>query len=529
MPFHTDDDRGRAEAALRESEEDLRIALQSIGDAVMTTDSSGRIVRMNPVAEQLTGWNVADAQGKPLTEVFRILNELTREPVESPVDRVLREGSVVGLANHTILIARDGIERPIANRGAPMRDAEGRIRGVVLVFRDQSEERKAERALRASEQRSRRLVESAMVGLWVFDADGKTTFMNDRMTHMLGITLEEGLRTPVAEFVAPELRPLLAERIALRKAGVGGSYEQKFRRKDGSDGWAILESGPLLDAEGRFDGILTTATDITERRRAEQELRALNETLERRVEERTAELTAANQELETFSYSVAHDLRGPLRGISGFASILATEFGDQVGNEAKGYLRRIQLGAERMAQIIDALLDLARLSRAEPRREDVDLSALARRELDQLRAQEPERPVETSVADGLVAHGDRHLLHALLANLIGNAWKFSRPRNPARIEVGSEEVDGLPTFYVRDNGAGFDMALAHKLFAPFRRLHSDTEFEGSGIGLATVQRIVRRHGGRVWAESTVGGGATFRFTLGVAHEGPLAVLHPRTE
>ena len=638
----SDESRKKAEAAARRREEDLRITLQSIGDAVIATDASGRVVRMNPVAERLTGWGAAAATGKQLSEVFRILDERSREPVESPVHRILREGSLVGLANHTVLVAGDGTERPIADSGAPIRDDEGRTRGVVVVFRDQTEERRAEQALRESEQRASRLVQSGVVGIVISDPEGNIHEANDAFLSIVGYSRDDlrdgavsgrtlntperdrtdavarrqlatqgiaqpwekelfrkdGSRVAVLTGVAT-LDPTRGEHVAFvvdlsdrKRAEVAlraseerwrlasqiaqvGAFEwniqtgenawtpalesmyglqhgdfgktqrswealvhpedraaavarvqEAFRslsavegewrvvHPDGSVRWLVGRFQILRDERGNPQRLVGVNVDITARKRMEEEARALNENLERLVEERTAELTAANQELESFSYSVAHDLRAPLRGIRGFSALLVEEVGDKLGDEATLHLSRIQMAADRMSQLIDALLALARLSRAEPRLQAVDLSALAHGAIEQLRAHEPQREVETVVAKDVIAQGDLQLLRAVLENLLGNAWKFTRHQARSRIEFGCDDFEGIATFFVRDNGAGFDMAHADQLFAPFRRLHAPSEFEGTGIGLATVDRIVRRHGGRVWAEAAVGKGATFRFTLG---------------
>jgi light-regulated signal transduction histidine kinase (bacteriophytochrome) len=243
-------------------------------------------------------------------------------------------------------------------------------------------------------------------------------------------------------------------------------------------------------------------------------LRRSHEGLEALVRERTAELEVANRELESFSYSVSHDLRAPLRGIDGFSRALEEDYGAALDAEARGYIERIRNATQRMGQIIDDLLLLSRVARTELRRESVDLSAVAREVDAALRAAEPGRNVAFEVTDGLHAQADERLVRLLLENLLGNAWKYTSRCARAHVSFGSGEGRGEPAFCVHDDGAGFDMAYAHKLFGAFQRLHSSSEFPGSGIGLATVARIVERHGGRVWAEGEVGKGATFSFTLG---------------
>jgi PAS domain S-box-containing protein len=866
---------------LLRSEESLATTLNSIGDAVIATDAAGRVVRMNPVAEQLTGWQADAAEGKDLAEVFHILNEETLRPVESPAGTVLRQGKVVGLGNHTVLISRDGTERVIVDSGAPIRSAEGKTLGVVLVFRDQTEARKAQRQLQQSEARFRRLKESGIIGIVVSDSDGNITEANDAFLTMLGYSPEDlmagrlsgknlntperdqtdararvqlqnegiarpwekelvrkdGSRVPVliavamlekTSFVAvvadltqnkraeaalqksqarlaalydagvigilvgtldgrileindallgavgysrqeilsgsvvwksltpPEWRdsdtsaveqlkdtgvialrqkeylhkdgsrvPVMsgaallagtvdetisfvldltankqaalavehlrevrasetmfrglleaapdavvivdsagkivrvnhqAERLfgytpkelvgqsidiltperlrearraqrgehmantaprvlasnfeirAVRKDGTEFPVEvsqglletadgplissairdiserkrsemQRFhlaaivdsssdaivgktldgivtswndgahrmfgytsaemvgksitlliptgreheevaileqlrrdarveqfdtvrRRKDGSELHVSLTSSPIHDGAGGLIGASKIVRDITARRHAEQALAAAKDAAE-----------AANRELEAFSYSVAHDLRAPLRGMNGFARSLLNSYRDKLDAEGQDWLQEIVLNAKKMGELIDGLLSLARVTRSDLQRDDVDLSEMVRDTVAQLAFSEPERSVELGVQDQLHANVDVRLARALLQNLLGNAWKFTSKMPVARLEFGSTDKAGLPAFFVRDNGAGFDMAFANKLFAPFQRLHTVDEFVGTGIGLATVQRIVHRHGGRVWAESAVDAGATFYFTF----------------
>jgi signal transduction histidine kinase/ferredoxin len=259
--------------------------------------------------------------------------------------------------------------------------------------------------------------------------------------------------------------------------------------------------------------IASLAGTTCERLQNERELNGYRAHLEELVKERTAELDAAYKELEAFSYSVSHDLRSPLRSIDGFSQVLLEDYNDKLDADGTESLRRIRAASQRMGLLIDGLLALSRISRAELKRERVNISALVRDIARVLQETEPDREVEFVISEELFAEGDERLLYAALQNLVGNAWKFTQKRSTASIEFGAMETDGKPVYFVRDNGAGFDMAYANKLFSIFQRLHDSAEFSGTGIGLATVQRIVHRHGGRLWAEGKVGKGATFYFTL----------------
>ena len=283
--------------------------------------------------------------------------------------------------------------------------------------------------------------------------------------------------------------------------------------RDGHPLHVQISVSAIRDAAGNVVRITAIIRNVTERKQAEQEIARLNQSLEQRVRERTRQLEAANKELEAFSYSVSHDLRAPLRGIDGFSQLLLKKYADHLDATGSDYLLRIRRASLRMGKLIDDLLQLSRVSRSQIKLEPVDLSRLARSILAELQGREPERMVVTEVQDGIELSADPRLLKIALENLLGNAWKFTGKNGEAKIWFDAKQQDGELIVSVKDNGAGFDMKFAHKLFGAFQRLHGATEFEGTGMGLATVQRILNLHGGRIWADATVGKGATFYFTL----------------
>ncbi|GAB4488543.1 MAG: hypothetical protein Fur0016_14380 [Anaerolineales bacterium] len=354
-------------------------------------------------------------------------------------------------------------------------------------------------ALKASEERFRALADNNPLRIRRYDRDGRYLYANSvsddasfKPEQIIGKTIREVVNNPeLVEF---------AERCIQQVFDTGQPMQTEYQYDENS--YALWYLAPEFGPDGKVISVVTTTLDISERRHMEDELRA-----------RTLELQASNRELESFSYSVSHDLRAPLRALDGFSRILLDDFHDSLPTEAKGYLNRIREAAQQMAQLIDDMLRLSRITRAELRHDTVNLTEMAQRILEIFMRDEPGRNAQVTIQEGLLANGDEGLLRMVMENLLNNAWKFSAKSDPTKIEVGKTLIEGKETFFIRDNGIGFDMAYAHKLFAVFQRLHSPSEFPGTGVGLAIVQRVIHRHGGRIWAESEPNKGATFYFTL----------------
>lgn len=376
---------------------------------------------------------------------------------------------------------------------------------------------KAEDELIESEERFRLLAENSTDMISRHDLRGRYLYVSPSCYTLLGYKPEDLIGHLAFDFIHPD--DILAVEKSLSNITlqtVVSNTTLRLHRKDGQYIWVETTSQTILDNKtGVIREIHASTRDVTERRQAEEQIRQLNAELEQRVRERTLQLETANQEMEAFSYSVSHDLRAPLRTMSGYSGILLTDYQDKLDLQGLHYLTRIQDSSQRMGQLINDLLDLSRITRTGLARQQVNLSVLAKEIAAELQVHPSNHlQVEWDISDNLVVEGDPPLLKVMLVNLLNNAFKFTSQRQKAVIQFGMTKLDKECVYFVRDNGAGFDMNYADKLFTPFQRLHGAKEFPGTGIGLATVQRIISRHNGRIWAESAVDQGATFYFTLG---------------
>ena len=367
---------------------------------------------------------------------------------------------------------------------------------------------------RRSEEKFSRIFHASPVTIIISRLDdGRQVDVNFAFEQQFGWARQEALGSSGLELgLWPNARAYGLWLTALRGSGRLREYETSLRTKDGATR-QVAVAAEIVDFD-ETQLVITLIHDLTDLRRAVQEVKALNTALEDRVRQRTAELCDANRELESFAYSISHDLRAPLRGIDGFAHLLADEYGERIDGRGREYLQKVRQAAQRMGVLIDDLLELSRVNRRELQCEQVDLSQMAREVAEELRKSAPQRHARFDIAEDMQAYADPQLLRVVLENLLGNAWKYTSRQEATLISVGRDRrQDGSCSYFVRDNGVGFDMAYAGKLFHPFQRLHKTEDFPGSGIGLASVARIVRRHRGQVWAQSAPDKGAIFHFSL----------------
>ncbi|MBI3244814.1 MAG: PAS domain S-box protein [Chloroflexi bacterium] len=501
-------ERQQAEEALQRERDFALTVMNNLGQGVTVTGPGGHFDYVNPAFAHMLGYAPEDLLGLTPQDITL--------PEDYPIlfDAYTRRKAGETSSYEARLRRTDGNLIHALTTSAP-RWQEGKVVGAIAVVTDLTDRKRTEDALRESEEQLRQFFDLAPTGKAVTTLDGRYIHANRAYCDLVGYSLEELKRRTFVEITHPddvEADVSLFKRLAQNEIPLY-QLEKRYIRKSGDIAHILIQATLLRDSGGQPKYIIGQAVDITERKLAEEEIRKLNEELERRVEERTAQLEAANKELEAFSYSVSHDLRAPLRAIDGFSRILLEDFAPQLSPEAQRYARLVTDNARRMGRLIDDLLAFSRLSRQPVQKQTVALNELAQQTIDDLRLDYQGRQVEFVVGDLPPAQGDPPLLKQVVVNLLSNAIKFTRQREAARIEIGSCREDGETVYFVKDNGVGFDMKYAHKLFGVFQRLHRAEDYEGTGVGLAIVQRIIQRHGGRVWAEAGLDEGATFYFTI----------------
>jgi PAS domain S-box-containing protein len=504
------------ETAIKQSsafQDQLRMITENMVDVIGHIDTHSILLYASPSVQKMFGWEPEAVEGRSVLENIH--------PEES--EQVLKQVQAA-VARHLPTIRQEfrfrcanGDFKWVESEIRLMYEPSGTFDSAIFGIRDISRRRQAEDDLHHEHSFLRAVLDASPSLICVRNADGTFALANKALADAYGATPEELIGRRDADCPHPpqgiEQIHALDSDVISRQVSIT-IPEEKIILAGAGERWFNVTKIPLREGDSRCDQVLCVSMDITERKMAEEEIRRLNAELERRVEKRTAQLEAANKELEAFAYSVSHDLRAPLRSIDGFGQALQEDCAGRLDDQGLDYLQRIRSASKRMGHLIDDLLQLSRLTRGELRRQKLDLTAMARRLLEEFQRIEPARSVDWEVAETLTAEADERLMSAVLENLLSNAWKFTARRTAGKIRFESVLTpEGEKAFCVKDNGAGFQMEHADKLFHAFQRLHTIQEFPGNGIGLATVQRIINRHGGRVWADGKPENGAAFYFTL----------------
>lgn len=496
----------KALTRLAESAQHYRSLFDHNFDAVYSLDLDGIFTTANHAVEKMSGYTRDEIIGMPFTRHIDPQHHEARL-------RNFRRAAAGETVNYDTVVIRKNGEQAHANVTHLPIIVDGAVVGIYGIARDITDRKRHEHEL--AQQAS--LLDKAQDAIMVRDLDHRVLFWNQGAERMYGWSAQEAVGKPVTQLMVREPRILDTAMAALHASGEWKG-ELDHVTRDGQCLTVEAHWTLVRDAAGKPEKILAINTDVTDRKEVLRQVERLNTELEERVQLRTRQLEEAIREMEAFSYSVSHDLRAPLNTIAGFSQILARNAGTQLSEREQHYLDRIRHGVRQMSELIDALLVLAKITRMKPRREQVDFSRIAGEVAEIIdedaRQRQRSGTVSLSVHPGMQVAGDPRLLRQALMNLLGNAWKFTGKTAEPRVEVGMQAAPGEPpVYFVRDNGAGFDMAYAERLFGAFQRLHPAREFEGTGIGLATVQRIISLHGGRIWAQGTPDHGATFYFTL----------------
>jgi PAS domain S-box-containing protein len=508
----------------------LATTLASIGDAVMATDEKGRVTFLNPEAEHLTGWKLSEATGQSLTNVFRIVNESTRQPVENPVDKVIVSGGVVGLANHTLLIARDGTETPIDDSAAPIREPQGRLSGIILVFRDASAQRKAQ----AASAHLAAIVRHSGDAIITKNLNGIIQSWNEGAERLFGYKPEEIIGQPILRLIPKERLEEEDQILATIRQGLPYERLETVRvAKDGRHISVSLRISPLKNADGEIVGASKIIHDITDRKRAEHDLREVHAQLADRaihletlVNDRTSQLREMVTELQHVSYAIVHDMRAPLRAMSAFSDAIREYLAavPETPSQLMDYCKRIATAAARLDKLIQDSLNYTKTILQEVPLKPVDLSNLIPSLIQTYPNLQPDK-ADIKIDSPLpVVLGDESLLTQCFSNLLGNAVKFVPPGVRPEVQVRSSASNGNTRVTVQDNGIGIEPKAQERIFGMFQRLTA--EYEGTGIGLAIVRKVAERMGGKVGVESAPGRGSSFWVDLRLATPTPHS--EPRT-
>lgn len=498
------------DSALGVSEKLLRLTFEQAPVGAALIDRDLRYQRVNSRFSEMTGYSAKELLDRRFPDITH--------PDDADADVIALDRLATGESDRydttKRYLRKDGTVIWCEVAATPVFDQNGKTIAFVTLATDITARRETEAALRESEEHFRSLVENMADVVGRYDRDLRCRYLNPSFERVTGVDphvlldkthLESSFVAHLAGFFTDSLVQVL-------ETGETLEIEWTFPRPSGD---VQMESRvfPERGCDGRPSGVITLTHDVTARKRAEDEIRRLNAELQRRVVSRTERMQAASRDLEALAYSISHDVRAPLRAIDGFSALVMEAERDCLSAESLDHLRRVRVAAQTLGQLMDDLTELSNLSRRDVEREVVDLTSLAEEVGEEAAAETPSRDVELSVQPGMTADADPKLLRVIVRELLDNAWKFTAERAVAHVEVGALDEDGERAFFVRDDGAGFDMRYAEHLFGVFQRMHQPGRFEGDGVGLAIVQRLVRRHGGRIWADAEVDIGATFYFTL----------------